>query len=209
MAQTVRPLASYRGSFVPFPGELVAGDKTPDGCVKPSEGALMLAGRTEIGRELAELLGVSRSLVVAWQTGERRPVAERHGILESCMGIPAVAWGLWRKVVPEASPTQPSAAVPPPPSAPSLPTEGTPQEQRAALIKYLTTPGLTKGQIDQAKALQSALAFEARNKSDANRPRRLDEHPDFEPFLDRLVVGLRSIPGALDAMERAVSDPTQ
>ena len=213
----MRPLANYTGSFVPFPGDLRSGDKVaPAGCLKVSEGALMLAGLPQTKDALGELVGVSGSLVGQWKGAWRHPAPGYQKAMATRLGIPELAWSRWRPAAgaesgpaadeapdsgprPTTSETQ-APAPPPPPEPVTLPEAGTPAERARALLTFLSAPGRTPAQLAQAREIRHALALEARALA-AGGQKPLHEHPDFEPWVDGLIAALTRVPGALDALD--------
>jgi transcriptional regulator with XRE-family HTH domain len=192
-----------------------------------SAGAQQLGNRPELAREIATTVGVSRSLVAMWVTGKRDPKPEQREAIEAAYGIPAKAWD-------DAAEPKPAPAIPPelpapvtprpapvpkpmpateaateaPANAPALPAvAGTVLDRARLLLSYLAIPGRSAAEIAQAKEIRAALMLEARIAGElAARQRKLEEHPDFEAFLDKIVIALRMVPGALDALDRAMSE---
>lgn len=191
-----------------------------------SEGARLLSLRPELAREIATAVGVSRSLVAAWVVGNRLPAEAKRAELEAAYGVPAASWAqpaAEREPQPIPAPLSPSerpgfapawprpqlpAAAPALPSAAELPAvQGTVLDRARLLLSYLAVPGRSAAEIAQAREIRAALTLEGRIAGElAARQRKLEDHPDFEPFLDRIVVALRSVPGALEVLERAMSE---
>jgi hypothetical protein len=205
----IAPLITYTGSFAVWPGTLVAGDRrAPDGCIAPSEGALMLAGRGESNQTLGQIIGTSRQLVGMWGTAARFPADEHLATMEAKLGIPVIAWQLWRSSA-EVTP----AVVPPPPPEVNLPdaapmalpdADGENVVAKAlSLLTYLSTPGLTMDELAQAREIRQAITLEARLRGAmmATSKAKLHDHPDWSALIDQLVTALAVVPGALDTLE--------
>jgi transcriptional regulator with XRE-family HTH domain len=195
-----------------------------------SAGAQQLGNRPELAREIATTVGVSRSLVAMWVTGKRDPKPEQRKAIEAAYGIPAKSWDDAAEAKPApAIPTEPPQASRPAPvsshvvpaplpateAAPEAPTNapalpavaGTVLDRARLLLSYLAIPGRSAAEIAQAKEIRASLMLEARIAGElAARQRKLEEHPDFEAFLDKIVVALRTVPGALDALDKAMSE---
>lgn len=195
------PLAGYPGSFTPFTGALKSGERyAPAGCLKQSEGALMLAGLSQPQTEIGEAVGVSRSLIAQWIGAHRFPAPAYQTALEAKFGIPAAAWSLWRPD--PAARVEERAEEPAAPADPlTLPEDGSPAERARALLTFLATPGRTTAQLAQAREVRHALTLEAR-LGEQKGPGPLHEHADFDAWIDQLVAALAGVPGALDALDR-------
>ena len=216
----IAPLPSYAGAFTAWRGELVVGDrKAPDGCVAPSEGALMLAGRGESNTTLGQIVGTSRQLVGMWSGGLRFPADEHLATMEAKLGIPAVAWQLWRSSAPAAAPEPPppaaskrreGASEPPAPASLSdaLPgSEGTVLERAERLLEYLAVRGKTSDELAQAREIRHAITLAARlaGAMRATSKAKLHDHPDWKALIDALVTALAPVPSALDTLEAALT----
>ncbi len=211
----IAPLPGYVGEFTPWAGKLITGDrKAPDGCVAPSEGALMLAGRGESYTTVGQIVGASRQLVGMWATGDRHPADELQAVMDTRLGIPAIAWQLWRSSSPAPPPAAPLPAPeakreePSPTNSPAtLPgSSGSVLEKARALLVHLSVPGKTSDDLAQAREIRHALTLEARLAGSmmATSKARLHDHPDWPALQELLVTSLAAVPGALDALEGAL-----
>lgn len=216
-------MLSYTGAFSVWSGVLVVGEKkasgdglkAPAGCIKPSEGALMLDGLKESSTKLARQVGTSRQLLGMWCHGERHPADSFQAVIEAELGIPAVAWTLWRSPAAEVQP-----APEPPPSKPKPETkrrdpDPAPDagdgpaviigalERTRDLIRDLQGAPLMPEDIAQRRLLLQAIAMESKLTGAvmAASKAKLHDHPDWAGIIDHLVTALGPVPGALDVLD--------
>ena len=216
----VAPLLSYTGSFSVWSGVLVVGEKkasgdglkAPAGCIKPSEGALMLDGLKESTAKLARLVGTSRQLLGAWCKAERYPADSFQATMEAELGIPAVAWTLWRSTA-EAAP----APEPPPSKLETKRREADPGSDAGGaapiedsslvltdgLIRDLQSTALMPEDVAQKRLLLAAITHKAKltGAMMGASKAKLHDHPDWAGVIDQLVTALGPVPGALDALD--------
>jgi hypothetical protein len=214
------PTLSYTGSFSVWAGLLVVGEKkasgdglkSPPGCIKPSEGALMLDGLKESSTKLARVVGTYRQLLDAWSKGDRHPADQYQAAMEAELGIPAVAWTLWRSTAPEVE-----QAPEPPPSKPETkrrepdpPTDagGASTEDSSlvltdGLIRDLQSTALMPEDVAQRRLLLAAINTKAKltGAMMGASKAKLHDHPDWAGVIDNLVTALGPVPGALDALD--------
>lgn len=214
------PTLSYTGSFSVWAGLLVVGEKkasgdglkSPPGCIKPSEGALMLDGLKESSTKLARQVGTSRQLLGMWCRGDRHPADSFQAAMEAELGIPAVAWTLWRSTAPEVE-----QAPEPPPSKPETkrrdpdpsPDPGSASAEDSSLvltdglIRDLQSTALQPEDVAQKRLLLAAITHKAKltGAMMGASKAKLHDHPDWSALIDQLVTALAVVPGALDTLE--------
>ena len=217
----VGPLLSYTGAFSVWAGALVVGErkasgdglKAPAGAIKPSEGALMLDGLKESSAKLARQVGTSRQLLGMWCRGERHPADSFQAAMEAELGIPAVAWTLWRspavetKPSPEPSPSKPEAKRREPDPAPDPGGASSAEDSSLVLtdglIRDLQSTALMPEDVAQKRLLLAAITHKAKLTGammGASRA-KLHDHPDWAGVIDHLVSALGPVPGALDVLD--------
>lgn len=216
----VGPMISYTGSFSAWAGVLVVGEKkasgdglkSPASCIKPSEGALMLDGLKESSAKLARQVGTSRQLLGMWCRGDRHPADSFQAVMEAELGIPAVAWTLWRSTAAEA-PLTPD----PPPSKPETkrrevdpgPDPGGASAEDSSLvltdglIRDLQSTALMPEDVAQKRLLLAAITHKAKltGAMMGASKAKLHDHPDWAGVIDNLVTALGPVPGALDVLD--------
>jgi transcriptional regulator with XRE-family HTH domain len=166
----------------------VASDK------QPTRGGEQLTRSADSHAEIAAKVGVDKSLVTRWVTGERKPTRAQVEKLDALYGIPAAAW-----------------SEPPPPRAPRAPSTTVEAEDNNARLQRTIRNGLDELELDtetsgvkRAEALKklvdAQVSLDKSTGENALTMTKIVAHPEFRRMIEDVTQALVPYPEALAAV---------
>jgi transcriptional regulator with XRE-family HTH domain len=164
---------------------------------QPTRGGDMLTRSADSHAEIAAKVGVDKSLVTRWVTGERKPTRAQVEKLDALYGIPPAAWS---------EPPPPRA-----PRAPSLPASTPEVEDNNARLQRTIRNGLDELELDtetsgvkRAEALKklvdAQVSLDKSTGENALTMTKIVAHPEFRRMIEDVTQALVPYPEALAAV---------
>lgn len=185
---------------------------------KPTKGGYLLGRCPDSHAEIAEKLGVDKSLVTRWRSGARKPTASQRRDLRELYGIPEEAWD-----EPWSESEKPSA----PPAPPRLPADeeddeddddaSYAEESNTDRLRRYIREGMRELQNDsqlsgvkRAEALKklvdAQVALDKSTGENALTMQRIVAHPEFRRVVRLITEAIAPHPEALSAVIKVLEE---